>query len=59
MIARVHRVAARAWLGLAGGAGCGFVARDVFGMPPGLVALAWIAGAVAGLSASRGTSSMK
>jgi hypothetical protein len=59
VIARVHRIAARAWLALAGGAGCAFVARDLFGMPAGLVVLAWIAGAVAGLSASRGTLSMK
>lgn len=59
MIARVHRVAARAWLALAGGGGCAFVARDLFGMPAGLVVLAWIAGAVAGLCASRGTLTMK
>jgi hypothetical protein len=59
VIARVHRVAARAWLALAGGGGCAFVARDLLGMPAGLVVLAWIAGALAGLYASRGTVSMK
>jgi hypothetical protein len=59
VIARVHRIAAGAWTIVATAAGLGFVARDVLGMSAGLVVLAWIAGALAGLSASRGTLTMK
>jgi hypothetical protein len=59
VIARVHGIAARAWTAVATAAGLGFVARDLFGLPAGLIVLAWIAGAVLGLSASRGTLSMK
>jgi hypothetical protein len=36
-----------AWAVLAAGAGLGFLARDLLGLPRPLVALAWIAGAVA------------
>ena len=35
------------WAVLAGGAGLGFLARDLLGLPPPVVALAWIAGALA------------
>ena len=59
MIARVHGIAARAWMVVATAAGLGFVARDLFGMTAGQVAIAWVVGAVAGLSVSRGPLSMK
>jgi hypothetical protein len=48
--ARLARVGARfalAWPVLAAGAGFAFLARDLLGLPPPLVALAWIAGALA------------
>jgi len=45
---RAHRLATIAWSVLAAGASAGFVARDLLGLPGAAVALAWIAGAVAG-----------
>jgi hypothetical protein len=33
---------------LATGAGLGFLARDLLGLPPAAVALAWVAGALIG-----------
>jgi hypothetical protein len=50
---RVHRLATTAWAVLAAGAGLGFVARDLLSLPAGLVALAWTAGALTALAASR------
>ncbi len=47
MIGRVNRLAAIAWGAIAAGAGLGFVARDLLGLPMALVALAWTAGALA------------
>jgi hypothetical protein len=51
---RAHRFATVAWSVLAAGAGLGFVARDLLGLPSWLVALAWTAGALAGLAVARG-----
>jgi hypothetical protein len=48
MIARVHRIAARAWLALAVGAGCAFVARDLLDLSAAAVALVWLSGALLG-----------
>jgi len=48
VLVRVHRRAALVWAALAGGAGLGFIARDLAALPQPLVALAWIAGALAG-----------
>jgi hypothetical protein len=48
MIARVHRIAARAWLVLAGGSGCAFVARDLLELSSAAVALVWLGGALLG-----------
>jgi hypothetical protein len=45
VLARVHRVALAVWSALAGGAGAGFLARDVLGLGQPLVALAWVLGA--------------
>jgi hypothetical protein len=53
-MARAQRVAGIAWSVLAAGAGLGFVARDLLGLPAGLVALAWLAGALGALAAARG-----
>ena len=39
----------RAWLAFATAAGLAFLARDLLGLPPGAVALAWLAGALLGL----------
>jgi hypothetical protein len=50
---RAHRLATAVWTVLAAGAGLGFVARDLLGLPMGLVAVAWTAGALAGLAAAR------
>jgi hypothetical protein len=36
------------WAAAAAGAGLGFVARDILGLPPPLVALAWMGGAAVG-----------
>jgi hypothetical protein len=52
----MSRVATTVWTVLAAGAGLGFVARDLLELPAGLVALAWTAGALAGLAASGGRS---
>jgi hypothetical protein len=54
VIARVHRVARTAWTAVAVGAGVGFVARDLLGLGPPAVALAWLAGAAAALAAAWG-----
>ena len=48
MIARVHRIATRAWLALAAGAGCAFVARDLLELCGPAVALVWVGGALLG-----------
>ena len=48
MMGRVHRLATVAWSVVAAGAGLGFVARDLLGLPGLAVALAWLAGALAG-----------
>jgi hypothetical protein len=39
-----------AWPGLASGAGLGFLARDLLGLPALPVAMAWALGAVAGVA---------
>jgi hypothetical protein len=44
---RVHRLATTVWCVAAGGAGLGFVARDLLGLPRPLVAAAWLGGALA------------
>jgi hypothetical protein len=46
---RVHAFAAAAWSVLAAGAGLGFVARDLLGLPGPAIACAWLAGALLGL----------
>ncbi|MEA2400967.1 MAG: hypothetical protein QOK00_1370 [Thermoleophilaceae bacterium] len=56
MMRRLQRVFAVAWGVVAAGAGLGFVARDLLGLPPGAVALAWTAGAVLVLAAMRRSS---
>jgi type II secretory pathway component PulL len=48
VIARVQRLAARAWLGVATGCGFAFVARDLLELPGGAIALVWVAAALAG-----------
>jgi hypothetical protein len=48
-----HHFATAVWTVLAAGAGLGFVARDLLGLPIGMVAVAWTAGALAGLAATR------
>ena len=50
---RIQRLAAIGWSVVATAAGLGFVARDLLGLPPAPVALAWTAGAVAGLCGAR------
>jgi hypothetical protein len=50
---RAHGLATLAWSALAAGAGLGFVARDLLGLPSWLVGLAWTAGALAGVAAAR------
>lgn len=55
LLARVRAWATATWLGLAGGAGLGFVARDVLELGQPEVAFAWFAGAGVGLAwAARG-----
>jgi hypothetical protein len=55
VLARLHAWATAAWLGLAGGAGLGFVARDLLGLAQPEVAFSWFAGATLGLAwAARG-----
>jgi hypothetical protein len=56
MLARIHTLALGLWGALAGGAGAGFLARDVLGLGQPVVALAWLLGAatpVAALARSR------
>ncbi len=50
---RVQALATAAWSVIAASAGMGFVARDLLGLPPGPVAVAWAAGALAALGAVR------
>jgi hypothetical protein len=45
VLARINTVALAVWSALAGGAGAGFLARDVLGLTQPLIALAWLAGA--------------
>jgi len=52
-VTRIHRLAGIAWGVVATGAGLGFVARDLLGLPPAPVALAWTAGALLALAARR------
>jgi hypothetical protein len=47
-LARVHGWASAAWTAVAGGAGLGFLARDVLALGRLEVALAWVGGALAG-----------
>ena len=55
MLDRIRAWATAAWLGLVGGAGLGFIARDVLHLGPTEVAFSWFAGAALGLPwASRG-----
>jgi hypothetical protein len=50
VLARAQRAVTFAWAAAAAGAGLGFVARDLLGLPAPLVALAWIAGAALGVA---------
>jgi hypothetical protein len=45
VLARIHTLALALWGAIAGGAGAGFLARDVLGLGQPLVALAWLLGA--------------
>lgn len=55
LLGRAHAWATAAWLGLAGGAGVGFIARDLLELAQPEVAFAWFAGAGLGLAwATRG-----
>ena len=55
MLARLQAWAAAAWLGLVGGAGLGFITRDLLHLAPVEVAFSWFTGAALGLAyASRG-----
>ena len=45
---RIHQLATTAWTVVAAGAGLGFIARDLLGLPVAAVAVAWGAGAIAG-----------
>jgi hypothetical protein len=51
---RAHRLVTAVWTVVAAGAGLGFVARDLLGLPDTAVAAAWAAGAVAGGLLARG-----
>ena len=53
MMPRAHRLATVVWSVVAAGATFGFIARDLLGLPRTAVALAWIAGALAGGAAAR------
>ena len=53
MMRRLHRIATVVWSVVAAGAGLGFVARDLLGLSPGLVGLAWTTGALIVLAAAR------
>jgi hypothetical protein len=58
VLARVHTAGLAVWSSVAGGAGAGFLARDVVGLGQPLVALAWLLGAaipVAALARGRHT----
>ena len=48
MIPRTQQLATLVWTVIAAAASLGFLARDVLGLPNAAVALAWIAGALAG-----------
>ena len=55
MLARVHGWATATWLGLVGGAGLGFITRDLLHLAHAEVAFSWFTGAALGLAwASRG-----
>lgn len=55
LLARVQAWGTAAWLGLAGGAGLGFITRDVLQLAQPEVAFSWFAGAGLGLAwATRG-----
>ena len=45
---RIHACATAVWSVVAAGAGLGFVARDLLGLPAVAVAFAWACGALAG-----------
>jgi hypothetical protein len=47
-LARFHRLATAVWTVVVAAAALGFVARDLLGLPDAAVALAWVAGALAG-----------
>jgi len=51
---RAHRLATAVWTVVAAGAGLGFVARDLIGLPDAAVAAAWVAGAMVGGLLARG-----
>jgi hypothetical protein len=51
---RAHRLVTAVWTVVAAGAGLGFVARDLLGLPDAAVAAAWMAGATAGGLLARG-----
>ena len=54
LLERVHAWAAAVWLALIGGAGLGFVARDLLHAGQPLVAFAWVAGAALGAGPALG-----
>jgi hypothetical protein len=45
---RIQQLAGAVWGVVAAGAGLGFIARDLLGLPGAAVALAWVAGALLG-----------
>jgi hypothetical protein len=45
---RAHQLITAIWTVVAAGAGLGFVARDLLGLPDAAVAAAWVAGALGG-----------
>jgi hypothetical protein len=51
---RAHQLITAIWTVVAAGAGLGFVARDLLGLPDAGVAAAWVAGALAGGLLARG-----
>jgi len=51
---RAHRLVTAVWTVVAAAAGLGFVARDLLALPDGVVAAAWVAGALAGGLLARG-----
>jgi hypothetical protein len=50
---RLQRLSTLVWSVVAAGAGLGFVARDLLGLPAGLVGIAWTVGALLALAAAR------